>query len=110
MYSINKQALELVREELKIEIDSLIVVLDQSSPIGDMEPLVTGLGHVNGVFSLLQMVGGVSFVTEIMALLHESAEDDELPEKHWDVVVNAIKLLPGYFQQIQYSEKDNPLL
>lgn len=110
MYSINKQALELVRDELQIEIDSLIVVLDQSSPIGDMEPLMTGLGHVNGVFSLLQMVGGVSFVAEIMAVLQESAEDDELPEKHWDVVVNAIKLLPGYFQQIQYSEQDNPLL
>lgn len=110
MYSINKQALELVRDELQTEMDGLVIALDQSSPVGDMEPLLQSLTHINGVFSLLQVVGGSVLATETMALLKVPVEDDGLPDKHWETVVNAIKLLPSYFQLIQSLEYDNPLI
>jgi hypothetical protein len=110
MYSINKQALELVRDELQSEMESLVARLDQSSPVGDMEPLLQGLTHINGVFSLLQVVGGSVLATETIELLKTPVEVDGLPEKHWEAVANAIKLFPSYFQLVQSLEYDNPLI
>ncbi len=110
MYSINKQALELVRDELQAEMESLVARFDQSSPVGDMEPLLQGLTHINGVFSLLQVVGGSVLATETIELLKTPVEVDGLPEKHWEAAANAIKLLPSYFQLIQSLGYDNPLI
>jgi len=110
MYSINKQALELVREELQAEMEGLVTTLDQSSPVGDMEPLIQSLTHINGVFSLLQIVGGSVLATETIALLKTPIEVDGLPEKYWGTASNAIKLLPSYFQLVQSLEYDNPLI
>jgi scaffold protein FimL len=110
MYSINKQALELVRDELQTEMEQLNFLLEQSSPESvDMEVLVKGLTHIHGVFSFLEMIGGLDIVADILALLPVT-DVDKLSDDHWGVVVNAIKLLPSYFQHVQSTEQDNPLL
>lgn len=109
MYLINKQALELVKGELQSEMEKLIFEIDQPVHKMDRGALLNGLTHIHGVFSLLEVVGGKAIVTDIVALL-QSAGAEELSEGHWDVAVNAIKLLPVYFQQVQSAERDNPLL
>ena len=109
MYSINKQAMELVRDELQSEMEQLNSLLDESSESVDMEGLLKGLSHIHGVFSFLEMIGGVAIVADILALLPATGVE-KLSDNQWGVVVNAIKLLPSYFQQVQSTALDNPLL
>ena len=109
MYSINKQALELVREELENEMEGLISSVNESSKNDDLDELLKPLIHIKGVFFVLEMTGGQSIVSEIIDLL-QSGDADKLCDDNWVVLVSAIKLLPRYFQLVISTEKDNPLL
>lgn len=109
MYSINKQALSLVRDELESEMESLLTVLDNASKDENIDGLIKSLSHIQGVFSLLEIVGGDVLISEIVALL-QSDDTEKLCDDNWVVAASAIKLLPRYFQQVVSTEKDNPLL
>lgn len=109
MYPINVQAVEFVKGEIQSEFDQLTANLSVTSEDLEFSKLSDQFTRLRGIFSLLEMPGAESLVSEAAASLDFSAQRG-LTEAQITQVKNLAKFLPGYVQHIQNRKADNPLL